>query len=188
MSQTAIDPLPLTVAVPAGRTVVRQEDPIDRCWVVVSGALRESCVSADGREFATDILGPGNGFGVGAGGRSPSEVRAMVGSLIRAATDPESAAIMAHRERRHLELACELVWFDVRGRIERRLEDLVERFGRQAGGGTLVRVPLTQSDIAALAGTTRERVNRILRELSAEDRVARKGRFYVVQPALRSVV
>jgi CRP/FNR family cyclic AMP-dependent transcriptional regulator len=188
MSEPATEPLSLTVAVPAGRIVVRQEDPIDRCWVVVSGALRESCLSADGREFSTGILGPGSGFGVEGSSRSPTEVRAMVGSKIRVANGSESTSILLHRERRILELACELVWLDARSRIEKTLDDLADRFGRPAANGFRIGVPLTQTDLASLAGTTRERANRILRDLSAEERIVREGRFYVVRPALRSVV
>lgn len=185
MSEPSRQPLPL-VSIPPGRTLLRQDDPSERRWMVVSGALREACVSPDGREFAAGILGPGDGFGGGTHRSSP-EVRTLMRTRVRAASEREWPAILESRERRHFALACELVWFDATQRISMRLEDLSERFGRPTADGTEIAVPLTQSDIAALAGTTRERANRILRKLAGAGLVAREGRLYVVRSGLRSV-
>ena len=46
-------------------------------------------------------------------------------------------------------------------RVLRRVRDLVSIYGR---GSEAVVVPLTQEDIAGLAGTSRATVNRVLRE------------------------
>src|SRR6266581_9283486 len=99
MSEPSRQPLPL-VAIPAGRTLVRQDEPSERRWVVVSGALREACVSPDGREFASGILGPGDGFG-GGPYCSRSEVRTLVQTRLRTASDREWPAILESRERRN---------------------------------------------------------------------------------------
>ena len=73
-------------------------------------------------------------------------------------------------------------------RIARRLDDLAERFGRPVDGGRLILLPLTQDEVAALAGTTRESANRALRRWSptATIRMAARGR-YVVRTRLRRV-
>jgi CRP-like cAMP-binding protein len=77
---------------------------------------------------------------------------------------------------------------DVRTRIAHRLEDLAERFGRAVDGGRLILLPLTQDEVAALAGTTRESANRALRSMVADGdiRMAARGR-YVVRTRLRSI-
>ena len=61
-------------------------------------------------------------------------------------------------------------------------------FGRAVEGGRLILIPLTQDEVAALAGTTRESANRALRSMVAdgEIRMAARGR-YVVRTRLRSV-
>jgi len=186
MSEPSRQPLPL-IAVPAGRTLIRQDEPAEGRWVIVSGALRESCVSAEGREFAVGVLGPGDGFGGGSAGHR-SEVRALLPSRIRAASEREWTSLLEERERRTFDLACELVWFEAAERLEMRLRDLADRFGRPSPAGTLIEIPLTQSDLAALAGTTRERANRIIRRMARSGRVSRSHRLYVLRSELRSVV
>ena len=77
---------------------------------------------------------------------------------------------------------------DVRARIAHRLDDLAERFGRSVDGGRLILLPLTQDEVASLAGTTRESANRALRSMvsDGEIRMAARGR-YVVRTRLRRV-
>ena len=103
--------------------------------------------------------------------------------------DPRAAAdLLTTRAHRAAALAEELAWLGVRTRIAHRLDDLAERFGRAVEGGRLILLPLTQDEVAALAGTTRESANRALRSMVAdgEIRMAARGR-YVVRTRLRSV-
>jgi CRP-like cAMP-binding protein len=68
-------------------------------------------------------------------------------------------------------------------RVLRRLVDAVRLYGEnEAGQGT--EVPLTQEELAQLAGTSRATVNKVLREM--EDRGAlelRRGRAIVLDVA-----
>ena len=103
--------------------------------------------------------------------------------------DPRAAAdLLTTRAHRAAALAEELAWLDVRTRIAHRLDDLAERFGRAVDGGRLILLPLTQDEVAALAGTTRESANRALRSMVAdgEIRMAARGR-YVVRTRLRNI-
>jgi CRP-like cAMP-binding protein len=64
-------------------------------------------------------------------------------------------------------------------RVRRRLVDLVARFGRT--------VPLTQDDLAGLAGTSRKTVNEVLRDAEARGIVRLgRGRIEVLDPAALS--
>jgi CRP/FNR family cyclic AMP-dependent transcriptional regulator len=180
-------PLPL-VSVRGGHQVVRQGEPCPGPWVVESGALLASAVSPDGRVLALDVLGPGDLVGEADGAPAEAGVRALRLSRLRAVSGTPVTALAALKARRAGALARDLAWLDVSGRIERRLSDLADRFGRPVPGGVLVALPLTQEDLAALAGTSRESANRALHALQRKGRVTvvARGR-YLVHRALHVV-
>jgi len=165
--------------------VVRQGDFHAGPWVLHSGALLASAVSDDGHVLALDVLGPGDLVGEPDGAPALHGVTALGPGRMRVAETTEAAGLAAARARRLTVLASDLAWLDVCSRIEGRLLDLASRFGRPVPGGTLVSLPLTQEDLAALSGTSRESANRALRDLQRRGRVASatRGR-YVVRAAL----
>jgi CRP/FNR family transcriptional regulator, cyclic AMP receptor protein len=181
-------PLPLTLVLRQRGTLIRQGSPGDGLWLVESGALRVSVVSGGGHELVLDVLGPGHGAGEPVGVPSTATVRALRPCRLSPADTRTAANLLTARAHRAAAVAEELAWLDVRTRIVRRLDDLAERFGRPVEGGRLIVLPLTQDEVAALAGTTRESANRALRSMVAcgEIRMAARGR-YVVRTRLRSV-
>jgi CRP/FNR family cyclic AMP-dependent transcriptional regulator len=182
-----VEPLPLAIVRP-GHEPVRQGQPCAGLWVVESGLLRLSLVDGDGHELA-ELLGPGDLIGEPEGASSAWSVRALRPSRLRPCPTAEAVAAMATRARRFAMLAHELTTFDVRTRIERRLRDLAARFGRPLPGGAVsVGVKLTQDDLAAFTGTTRESVNRALQALRAEGLLSAEGRGrYVLLAPMRLV-
>jgi CRP/FNR family cyclic AMP-dependent transcriptional regulator len=78
-----------------------------------------------------------------------------------------------------------LAALDVPGRVAAQVLALAREYGRPSpGSGTLVPMPLTQSDLAALVGASRVRVNRALgyfRKRGAIS-VATDGRITVLDP------
>jgi CRP/FNR family transcriptional regulator, cyclic AMP receptor protein len=181
-------PLPLTLVLRQHGTLIRQGEIGDGLWLVESGALRVAAISDAGHELVLDVLGPGQGTGEPAGVPSPVTVRALRPCRLSPVSPGAAADLLTTRAHRAAALAADLAWLDVRTRISRRLQDLAERFGRPVEGGRLILLPLTQDEVAALAGTTRESANRALRALVAcgEIRVAARGR-YVVRTWIRSV-
>jgi CRP/FNR family transcriptional regulator, cyclic AMP receptor protein len=180
-------PLPL-IAVRRGQHVVRQGEAFAGPWVVRSGALLASAVSPEGHVLALDVLGPGDLVGEADGAPAECGVRVLRPGRLRAARPAERADLAAIRARRVAALARDLAWLDVATRIEERLLDLADRFGRPVPGGVLVALPLTQEDLAALTGTSRETANRALHALQREGRIAIAGRGrYVVGRSLRLV-
>ena len=181
-------PLPLTLVLRQRGTLIRQGAPGDGLWLVESGALRVSVVSGAGHELVLDVLGPGQGAGEVAGVTSPVTVRALRPCRLSPAEPRAAADLLTTRAHRAAALAEELAWMDVRARITHRLDDLAERFGRSVDGGRLILLPLTQEEVASLAGTTRESANRALRSMvsDGEIRMAARGR-YVVRTRLRRV-
>lgn len=181
--RTSFQPLPLTVVLRQHAALVRQGAPGEGLWLVISGALRVAQVSDDGRELVLDVLGPGQGVGEPPGSISPVTVRALRPCRLAPVSPRAAADLLIARAHRAAALAADLAWLGVRARVERRLDDLADRFGRPVEGGRLILLPLTQDEVAALAGTTRESANRALRALAADGtiRMAARGR-YVVMP------
>ena len=175
------EPLPLTLVVARGRALVRQGEPCDAIWIVESGALMSTIGTADGRTLAIDVLGSGDIVGEPEGVASAVTVRALRPCRVRPAGRAEAPKLLAARAGRVATLACDLAWMGVPGRVERRLEDLAERFGHPVPEGTRVGIKLSQEDLAALAGTTRESVNRALSAMQREGRVRTeaRGRYLV---------
>lgn len=174
-------PLPLTVVLRQGATPVRQGSSGDGLWLVSSGALRVAQVSNDGHELVLDVAGEGHLVGEPPGVVSPVTVRALRPSRLVSVPPRAAADLLAARAHRAAALAADLAWLDVRTRVARRLEDLADRFGRPVEGGRLIQLPLTQDEMAALAGAARESINRALRALMDEGtvRMAARGRYVV---------
>ena len=181
-------PLPLTLALRQHGTLIRQGAIGDGLWLLESGALRVATVSDAGHELVLDILGPGHGTGEPKGVLSPVTVRALRPCRLSPVSLGAAADLLAARVHRADALAVELAWLGVRARIARRLEDLADRFGQPVEGGRLILLPLSQDEIAGLAGTSRESANRALRAMVAdgEIRMAARGR-YVLRTRFRSV-
>jgi CRP-like cAMP-binding protein len=89
--------------------------------------------------------------------------------------------LLANQLRRMDERLLEAHYLDAEARVRRRVSELIDVYG---GGGTLeVTIPLTQEEVAQMAGTTRATVNRILRDEQASGTLSlRRGRIIVTQP------
>lgn len=172
-------PLPL-IHVRPGQQVVRQGEPELAPHVVSSGALLAAAVLADGQILASDVLGPGDLVGDPTGGPAVSSVRALTTSRLRPASGSELVSLLSRRACRLVDLACELAWLGVTERVEQRLSDLASRFGEPVREGLSVRLDLTQEDLAALCGTSRESANRALRALQRRQRIRVPGRGHYV--------
>jgi CRP/FNR family cyclic AMP-dependent transcriptional regulator len=171
-----IQPLPLEFKIPRQRAIVRQGEPCADLLLIVNGAVLISALDPDGRMLGLDVAGPGDAVGGPPGAIADATARTIGPCRLRPAPGSEFASLLDARARRVAELACELAWAEVSRRVERRLEDLARRFGRPTPGGVAFSLDLTQEDLAALCGTSRETVNRALRGLEATGRIERRGR------------
>jgi CRP/FNR family cyclic AMP-dependent transcriptional regulator len=178
------EPLPLTFAVARDRAVVRQGESASGLWIVESGALLVTVVARDGRALALDVLGPGDAVGEPDEGVSPATVRALRPCRLRSVPAPAQPGLLAARASRAAATALDLAWLDVPTRVGRRLDDLATRFGRETPTGVRIALALTQDDLAALTGATRESVNRALRRMERARRITIEGRGRYVVPAI----
>jgi CRP-like cAMP-binding protein len=137
-------------------------------------------VDREGRRLALDILGRGDLVGGPPGWIAEASVRALTETSLAPAGPAALRDGLARRAHRTTTLACALAWDRVADRVSGRFDDLADRFGRPVPGGRCVRLDLTQDDVADLAGTTRESVNRALAELADHGRITGRREGYVV--------
>jgi CRP-like cAMP-binding protein len=105
---------------------------------------------------------PGAGDVIGGIDAAPSPVSVTVlrRCTIRAASAAELEAGLAARERQALAFASELAWLDTPAAIEAAAPADRGSVRPRGTGGTAIGLTLTQEELGAFAGTTRESANR----------------------------
>ena len=176
---------------PAATRVFHEGDRSDACYIVRSGSFRVTREHSDGRAITLATLGVGDIFGELA--MLDGEVRS---ASVEALSDGELLALPAGEVRSllagHPEITVKLVAALVRRlraaneRISRQsfqtvpsrvagvLSQLVAEEGPTAEGGEIT-IRMNQSDLAQLAGTSRESVSRFLADLERAG-IVRPGR------------
>lgn len=164
-------------------TLLAQRGQASANWIgVVRGAVRLGTPLADGRSFTLDFIGPGQWFGDIAAvdhGAIGLDVVAHVPSTVLEVSRPELRGLLdRHDELRDalLQLNCRRLRYMVRRfeelhtlalpqRLARELQRLAQRFGRAVESGVCIELAVSQSDLAALVGGSRQRVNRALGQM-----------------------
>jgi CRP/FNR family cyclic AMP-dependent transcriptional regulator len=184
-----------------GEVVFHDGDPSDTLHLVVKGRFAVKVVTPRGDVAVLWVCGPGDAFGELAL-VSPEEPRsATVAALEPAVThavhrldferlrrehpeiDQVLVAVLADQVRRMSGLVVDAYYTSAERRVLRRLADLVGTYGA-AGGADPVVVPVTQEQLAELAGTSRATVNHVLREEEVRGTVVLgRGRTTVRDPA-----
>jgi CRP/FNR family cyclic AMP-dependent transcriptional regulator len=95
-----------------------------------------------------------------------------------------AAALMARARAFERALARALV-LPVRERLLDVLSELAGSHGVSTNDGIRIPIPLSQEDLGALVGATRESVNRALRQLTASGLIERRGGRYSVSTGTR---
>ncbi len=185
-------PLPLHPSlwgrrVDAGRLVFAQGDLVGSLHVVRSGLLRIAVHSPEGRFGVLDVLEAGDVFGETAlfgPARSPVEIRAVtecrVTPVPREVWPPDVTERLAGRLSRISESLADTLVLDVETRLVRRLLALSQRHGTPVGDGVRIELALTQTELAAMIGVSRETVNRTVAALVARGRLQVRDRHYTL--------
>jgi CRP-like cAMP-binding protein len=171
-----------------GMVVFHEGDSGDSLFFVESGRLAVRVTTEAGETLTLSILRPGETFGELAliRGHTPQHRTASVIALEHTETLSLSATAFdgmraKYRELDDLMLALlaervdqlghrllEALYVGVNRRVYRRLVELAEIYD---DGSPIVRVPLTQDDLAGMAGASRPTVNQVLQALSADGAV-----------------
>jgi CRP-like cAMP-binding protein len=167
---------------PAGSPVAGRSDRLGDWYGVAAGALSLGSVLADGRAFVLDLVGPGRWWGDIAlvdGKPQDLDIRAQVPTtlltvphadmrwLMQQHPELPQALLQLHCERlrRMFRSMEELHTLPLHQRVARQLRRLARHFGRPAPGMLCIDVHLSQSDLAAMLGASRQRINACLRQL-----------------------
>ena len=172
---------------PIGKNIMTVDQPGETVYILLQGSVKIYVDQVDGSEVILAFLGPGDTFGelslVDSAGRSASVVAleecnclAMDRSSFHRCLKsiPELSYNLVRLLSRRLRLANEqiqaLSTLDVRGRVARQLVAFAQQYG-QPGEDPGIRIPLrlTQTDVAALVGASRERVNQVIVDFKGDD-------------------
>jgi len=171
--------------------VFHRDDPADTLHLVVRGRFASRVTTQLGDTVTVGVQGPGDAFGELAlvedgAARSTSVVALEPGETLAVsrtdfdrirrdypAVNDVLVRLLARRLRRQSELLVEALFVSAEARVLRRLVELARLYGDE--------IPLTQEEIAGLAGTSRATVNRVLRAEAKKGTVElRRGRTSVL--------
>jgi CRP-like cAMP-binding protein len=159
--------------------IVRESEPGDTFFIIVSGSISVCRIAPDGRETILSILKEGDFFGemsmFDSSLRSAS-IKALteveVGTINRAEfldlldRNPKIGRLLvielAERLRAANALIAATTSQDIRARLASLLLNLSEQFGEPVDNGIKISLRLTNQEMANMIGTTRETVNRTL--------------------------
>lgn len=185
-----------------GSVLFVQGETGERCFVITSGTVKISAYHPEGREAVLAVLGSGDIFGelalFGQAQRSADATAIEDADLISLdarslndaiVTHPQIATALLHvlgqRLRQSNEAFQDIAFFDVPGRVARRLADLADAHGVEAREGVMIDIALSQESLAQMVGATRESVNKALALFKRRGLVARVGRRYIVSDVER---
>jgi len=171
--------------VEAGALLAHRGDKASVWMGVASGALRLDTALRDGRGFTLDFVGPGHWVGdIALIDDRPHDldVTAHVRSKLLFVSKPDLRRLIADYDELGnglLQLNCrrlrhmfrrfeELQSLPLPQRLACQLQRLAHQFGRTVDEGISIDLALSQSDIAAVVGGSRQRINRALRQLHLE--------------------
>ncbi len=187
--------------VPAGRSVIRRGDAADRMALLLEGQLRVGATSADGKAMTFRVVQPVELVGEIAvldGGPRTADVEALTHCrLLLLSGDAVRRAVALHPQvaAAFVQVLCARLRETSAGmeglatqRLPERLEGLLRRLARErAADGALLLPRLSQTELAALAGATREAVNKQLSTWREEGVVAVRGGRLALLPRPRPV-
>ena len=178
--------------------VFHRGDPADSLHLIAKGHFAVRIATPLGDTATLSVRGPGDAFGELAllgeeSARSATVCTLEAGetySIYRrdfiqlrrehARVNEVLSGILADRVRRLSEQMIEAYYVPAERRVLRRVHEMAELYG---GRDEQIVVPLTQEDIAGLAGTSRATVNRVLREEEKRGTIRlQRGKTTVLEP------
>jgi CRP/FNR family transcriptional regulator, cyclic AMP receptor protein len=182
-----------------GEVVFHRDDPADSLHLIVKGRFAIRVMTPFADQVTLAVRGPGESFGemalVGGGARRSATVEALEAAETFAVYQPEFdrlraehpsvteilVAFLANEVRMLNDRLLEALFVPVERRVLRRIDELARLYGPGPNGTP--EIPLTQEEIADLAGTSRATANAVLRDAQGRGLVSlSRGRVEVVDP------
>src|SRR6201996_4788444 len=166
-----------------GQALFTEGDRAERVFLIDTGWVMISCMSAEGREIVLGLRGSGDVIGElstldgearSATALAVADVDAIVasGSVLTQALEQPAAArelinVLAARLRDADRKRLQFATLDTLGRVAERLLELSERFGQPTAEGITVDMPFSQEQLASWCGASREATVKALSALRA---------------------
>ncbi|ADG73631.1 transcriptional regulator, Crp/Fnr family [Cellulomonas flavigena DSM 20109] len=186
-----------------GDTLFRAGEPAEHLFVLAAGRVKVVHPTERGTDVITDVLVPGDLFGTLStlGDRTYPEtaqalttvcaLRLDVGTFRTVLAEHPTVALrvlddVAARLQAARTGAARTVSGTVEQRVAGVLLRLADRLGQeQRDGATLLQLPLTRADLAAMTGSTPESVSRVMSRLRQEGAITTGRRWTAVVDARR---
>jgi CRP-like cAMP-binding protein len=181
-----------------GEVVFHRGDPADSLHLISKGRFKVTVMTPLGEPATIAIRGPGDSFGemaiVGEGAKRSATVEALEEAETFCVVESEFRRLrkqhpgvdqllidfLANEVRMLNERLLEALYVPADRRVVRRLAELAHLYG---GDGPAV-IPLTQEELAGLAGTSRATVNQVLNGLQDKGTVElKRGKTIITDPA-----
>lgn len=183
---------------PAGSVLFFEGDPAHEALVLLSGEVKVSVGSTEGKEIVLEVFEAGALLGelsvldgkprsATVTALTPVEVFAVASGSFNEFLDRHPGVLrrllidVVGRLRSRVRHQLEFGAGDALGRVCARLADLAERYGEPDGDAVAVHSPLNQSELAAWTGLSREAVVKALRALRQLEWIEVRGRTFVVK-------
>lgn len=185
--------------------IVRQDEPGDALFLIVSGRVKAVVFGSNGREVLLASHRVGDSFGelsvLDGGVRSSTCVALEPTSLLVLSREhllahmqlhPQTALNMmselSKRVRKSNETIAQLALYDVNERLVHQLVALAKEDGQDTAEGVLVRRRPTQQELANMVGSCRETISRAFNQLVRRGAIISRGRAMIVTPQLLQAV
>jgi CRP/FNR family transcriptional regulator/CRP/FNR family cyclic AMP-dependent transcriptional regulator len=162
-----------------GEVIFHRDDPGQVLYVIREGKVRIYVTGPDGQEATLVVFGPGDYFGeLALLDEQPRSATAVALDAVEVYALQRSdflSAVLRHpriaiqvmrvlslRLRQTDSMIEDLLFLDVHGRVAKKLLELAELHGVRTSEGIRIEMKLTQSDLAALVGASRESVNKVI--------------------------
>jgi len=180
-----------------GTVILRKGDPATGMIVILQGRARISIVSDEGKEVTLSVLGPGEVLGEISlldGEERSADVTAIEDcvllsverthflSMLQGSSDlcMRLMKTLCQRIRRTSLSLEEAVSLDLPTRLGRHLLRMADQHGVPTPRGTRITLRMSQGEIAALVGASREKVNRQLRSWESDGVITTDNGHYVM--------
>jgi CRP-like cAMP-binding protein len=181
-----------------GQLIFQEGDRAEALFILIEGAVKITVMSLDGEQMVLTTLGPHDIFGELAllDGKPRSATAEVLQDTRVLAITREAFLTVLEKDRRLVETvfqslgellrrltqrAADFVFLDLHGRVAKLLLELGQRRGEVEGENMTLDLQLTQSDIAAMVGGSRQSVNQILRAFEERGYIDITGRHLVIK-------
>ncbi len=178
-----------------GELVIGEEDPIRSFYVVITGQLKLYRSSVEGKEQTLQLLGPGDPFGLctafatesfpaSAMAIEESAVLLIPGTIMEEAARKEPALlfniiqILSQRLKNSMELIESLALKEIPGRLASFLRH--ESAKNKTDKNAVVKLTISQRELAKILGATPEALSRALRKMANEGILSTSGRVITI--------